>query len=74
MTGSICTVFTGAVYIPALIRYPNKKAGAKISLCVESYEYVKLYDGNARSFLIYLIIHICINLPYCCIGVSRGFN
>ena len=62
MTGSFCKIFSFAVYRLAWIGYPNRQAGSKISSCVESYEYVKVYDENAELFLVDSIIRIHMNL------------
>ena len=40
----------------AWIWYPNRQASTKISSYIESYEYVKVYDGDAHEFIDYLII------------------
>ena len=51
----------GAVYRMASIGYPTRQAGENNSSYVELYEYVNLYDENARAFTVDLIIRIHIN-------------
>ena len=58
----------------AWIGYLNIQAGAKISSYVEPYEYVKLYYGNAREFLIDFIIFSHFNVTYERLDVSRVFD
>ena len=59
-----CKIFSSIVYRPAWIINPNRQAGAKTSSYVESYDYVKTYDGNSHLFLVDFIIFSHINVKY----------
>ena len=51
-----CALFSGTVHSMTWIKYPNRKAGVKISFYVEFYEYVKVYYGDKQAFIIGLVI------------------
>ena len=46
----------------------------KMSVCVESYEHVKVYERNVRAFLIEYVICIHTNTIYERANVVHGFD
>ena len=58
----LCAALSDLRYRVTWIGYPDRYAGAKPSLYVESYESVKVHEKNTRAFVIDSIIRSHMNI------------